>query len=204
MALTDDRYHRFRPRLALVHVPPWRPRESGKGDQETRGVGRSRPNARDSGGDDPYDWYVCSQLREKPSELLLEFEKEQANNRGTGTWFELFKAVDLRRTEITCLAWGCQNLCGSGFVAGTSYILQQAGISQEVSYRFGLGSSVITVAANSVSFWMMNRYGRRTIYVVGMTVLMTGLIIIGSTAVAVDHHANGAMWAQACIQIVSD
>lgn len=30
------------------------------------------------------------------------------------TYFDCFKRVDLRRTEVVCLVWAAQNLCGAG------------------------------------------------------------------------------------------
>lgn len=42
-----------------------------------------------------------------------ELEKEI----GAGTsYFDCFKGIDLRRTEVACGVWMCQNLCGSGLM----------------------------------------------------------------------------------------
>ena len=46
-----------------------------------------------------------------------EVEKEISS----GTRFrDCFKSVDLRRTEIACITWAIQNLCGSAFMVSLS------------------------------------------------------------------------------------
>ena len=101
------------------------------------------------------------------------------------------------------MTWAAQNLCGSGFVAGTTYIMEQAGISQEAAFRFSFGGSVISVAGNLVAFYMFSKLGRRTILLWGLAILFFGLICIGGAAVAINEGHHTAMWVQASLQIVS-
>lgn len=55
----------------------------------------------------------------KPDEQIAMMvhtnELEKEINSGT-TYLDCFKGVDLRRTEIACGVWMCQNLCGSGLM----------------------------------------------------------------------------------------
>ena len=50
-----------------------------------------------------------------------EVEKEISS--GTHYW-DCFKSVDLRRTEITCIVWAIQNMCGSSFMVIASPFAQ--------------------------------------------------------------------------------
>jgi SP family general alpha glucoside:H+ symporter-like MFS transporter len=43
--------------------------------------------------------------------MKLTNEHEKALSAGTQYW-DCFKGIDLRRTEVACAAWACQNLCG--------------------------------------------------------------------------------------------
>lgn len=43
--------------------------------------------------------------------MKLTNEHEKALSAGT-TYFDCFKGIDLRRTEVACLTWACQNMCG--------------------------------------------------------------------------------------------
>ena len=55
----------------------------------------------------------------KPDEQIAMMvhtnELEKEINAGT-TYFDCFKGVDRRRTEVACGVWMCQNLCGSGLM----------------------------------------------------------------------------------------
>lgn len=55
---------------------------------------------------------LCSKLPDSNS-LTLRFWK-------TG--------IDLRRTEIVCVTWSIQNLCGSAFMGYSTYFYEQAGL----------------------------------------------------------------------------
>ena len=41
---------------------------------------------------------------------MLEQENKRSN---TGTYLDCFRGVNLRRTEVSAMAWACQRLCGS-------------------------------------------------------------------------------------------
>lgn len=43
--------------------------------------------------------------------MKLTNEHEKALSSGTQYW-DCFRGIDLRRTEVACAAWSCQNLCG--------------------------------------------------------------------------------------------
>jgi len=105
-----------------------------------------------------------------------ELEMDYARN--TSYW-ECFRGVNLRRTEIACVVWACQALCGSAFMGYSTYFYEQAGLSTENSFnmtmaQFGLGA-IGTIA----SWFVMIPFGRRTIYVWGLGVLTSLLVLIG-------------------------
>lgn len=54
-------------------------------------------------------------------------ELEKALESGTNYW-DCFKGIDLRRTEIVCVTWSIQNLCGSAFMGYSTYFYEQAGL----------------------------------------------------------------------------
>ena len=41
-----------------------------------------------------------------------QLEKDMAESTGSGRWIDIFKGVDLRRTEITVFVWVLQNFSG--------------------------------------------------------------------------------------------
>jgi hypothetical protein len=59
--------------------------------------------------------------------MVTTNELEKAIESGTGYW-DCFKGIDLRRTEIVCVTWSIQNLCGSAFMGYSTYFYEQAGL----------------------------------------------------------------------------
>lgn len=63
------------------------------------------------------------------SMMVTTNELEKAIEFGTSYW-DCFKGTDLRRTEIVCVTWSIQNLCGSAFMGYSTYFYIQAGLAK--------------------------------------------------------------------------
>lgn len=90
-----------------------------------------------------------------------------------------FKGVDLRRTEITCMVWAIQNLSGAGFMGYSTYFFQQAGLSIDNSFNIAMGQYAIGAVGTILSWFLMAKFGRRTLYLAGLTGQCVVLMIIG-------------------------
>ena len=142
-----------------------------------------------------------------------EVEKEISS--GTHYW-DCFKRVDLRRTEITCFVWAIQNLCGSSFMvrvclAGaprslfhcvkahrlwqnfSTYFYKQAGLSDEYSFDMSIVQYALGACGTVGSWFLMARAGRRTLYVYGLIGLVILLLIIGILGTV--HTSSSVSWA---------
>ncbi len=85
------------------------------------------------------------------------------------TYLDCFRGVDLRRTEIVCMAWAIQNLSGNAFSGYSSYFLQQAGLPESTSYDFAMGQYGINMAGVFGAWYLMKMgIGRRTLYFGGL------------------------------------
>lgn len=113
---------------------------------------------------------------------------------GTNYW-ECFKGVDLRRTEICCLAFVGQILSGSSFAYSPSYFFTTAGMSSDHAYQLNLGGTAIAFVGTILSWWLISYFGRRTLYVTGQGILFITLMIIGIINSATS--AKSAIWVQA-------
>ncbi|KAI3333651.1 putative MFS alpha-glucoside transporter [Ustulina deusta] len=109
--------------------------------------------------------------------------------KGASYW-DCFKGVDLRRTEIVCACWAIQNLSGNSFSNYSSYFLQQAGLSESTAYYFALGQYAIN-SVGVVGAWTLLTlgFGRRTLYISGLAVLFVILLILGFLGLAPDRSA---------------
>ncbi|KAI1858801.1 uncharacterized protein JN550_012455 [Neoarthrinium moseri] len=105
-------------------------------------------------------------------------EHEKTVSEGT-SYRDLFRGIDLRRTEITCVVWAIQIGCGIWFGGNVVYFLQQTGFSAEQSFNFALGKQGVALFGTLVSWWVMPYVGRRALYLYGLAVMFTVLVIIG-------------------------
>ncbi|OQE36880.1 hypothetical protein PENCOP_c011G01504 [Penicillium coprophilum] len=111
------------------------------------------------------------------------------------TYYECFKGVDLRRTEICCMAFVGQILSGSTFAYSPTYFFINAGLDVNNSFQLGVGCTAIAFCGTCLSWWLITGFGRRTLYVWGQGILCAILFLIG--ILDVSSKANGIKWAQA-------
>jgi MFS transporter, SP family, general alpha glucoside:H+ symporter len=97
------------------------------------------------------------------SMMRLTNEQEKAISEGT-TFFDYFNGTDLRRTEIACATWACQNMCGSAFMGYSTYFYQNAGLPTEQAFNFTMVQYVLGLIGNIITWTLMAHAGRRTLY----------------------------------------
>lgn len=118
---------------------------------------------------------------------------------GTSYW-DCFKGFELRRTEIACVVFAGQILCGICFAYNSSYFFEQVGVGTSTTYTLSLGGTALALVGCFVNwFGLMPYFGRRTIYVAGMAGMCFILIIIGIMNPWGKSHSVGL--AQACLTL---
>jgi SP family general alpha glucoside:H+ symporter-like MFS transporter len=120
-----------------------------------------------------------------------EFEKEQ--QAGT-SYTDLFKGVNLRRTEIVCCVWMVQSWTGASFMGYSTYFYQQAGMAEENSFNMSLAQYAIGAVGTLSSWFLMQYFGRRTLYLAGQTAMFIFLFVIGCASFAGRDNV-AAQWA---------
>lgn len=126
-------------------------------------------------------------------------ELERRINLGT-SYKDCLRGLDLRRTEISCMAWGIQQFCGSPFGGQAIYFFTVAGISTSTSYSLGVGTYALGICGTMVSWFLMTYYGRRSIYLVG-SVLMTFLMLSIGIVAIFAQSSNTALYIQAGVML---
>ena len=114
-------------------------------------------------------------------ELLLEVK--------TSYW-QCFRGVEARRTEIACMVFAGTILTGLVFAYNTTYFFSSIGLSSSVTYHLNVGGTGMGLAATLISWvFIMPYFGRRTIYLwgtLGMTVI---LFLIGILNIRTSEHS---------------
>jgi SP family general alpha glucoside:H+ symporter-like MFS transporter len=126
-----------------------------------------------------------------------EMEKEIVS--GT-SYLDCFRGYDLRRTEITCMIWAVQNLCGATLMAYSNVFYQRAGLAVSESFTMSLGQYAIGFVGTVLSWVLMSYIGRRPLYVYGLAILCALLLIVRFISIAPETPATG--WATGSMLLV--
>ncbi len=127
-------------------------------------------------------------------------ELEREMEKGT-SYLDCFKGVNLRRTEIVCLTWVAQNLCGAGLMGYSTYFYTQAGLDPRNSFNMSLAQYGLGMVGTIFSWVLMTHLGRRTLYVGGLAGLFLLLLVVGFISLAGNHN-TAASWATGSMLLV--
>ncbi|KAJ5761282.1 hypothetical protein N7520_008438 [Penicillium odoratum] len=126
-------------------------------------------------------------------------EQEMYSNTGTG-YMDCFKGVNLRRTEIVSVAWLAQTFCGFGLVSYSVVFLERAGLNQSNSFSFTIGVSGLGWIGTVGSWYLLDHFGRRTLYLAGLTGMFIILTVIG--ALGASTQSTSVSWAIGCLLLI--
>ncbi|KAI8634410.1 general alpha-glucoside permease [Xylariaceae sp. FL1651] len=125
--------------------------------------------------------------------MVYTDEMEKQVSVGT-TYWDCFKGVDLRRTEIVCMTWLAQTLSGTVLGGLSAFFYQQAGISASDSFKLDWGKNAIGAVGTITSWFVLNKIGRKTLMFSGMCAIFVFLIIIGFLGIH-NKPSNAEAWA---------
>ncbi|KAL6705259.1 hypothetical protein ACN47E_007219 [Coniothyrium glycines] len=95
------------------------------------------------------------------------------------SYLECFKGVNLRRTEINCVVWAAQILCGNAVLGYSVLFLQQAGFSEVQAFNMNISLSACYIIGGIICWFLFPHFGRATIYMSGLTIMFVILVVIG-------------------------
>jgi SP family general alpha glucoside:H+ symporter-like MFS transporter len=174
--------------VVLAPESPWWLVRKGRTEDATNALLRLT-----SKGDESFN------ARETVAMMVHTNEMEKEITSGTSYW-DCFRGHDLRRTEVSCLIWAAQNLCGSGLMAYSTVFYQRAGLAVSQSFNMSLAQYAIGFVGTVLSWVFMSYLGRRTLYVYGLAILCTLLLIVGFISVAPETSATS--WATGSMLLV--
>ncbi|OLN88135.1 Maltose permease MAL31-like protein 1 [Colletotrichum chlorophyti] len=130
---------------------------------------------------------------------------EEKHQTGTSYW-DCFRGVELRRTEIACMAFAAQVLSGSNFAYNSVYFFQQVGLQTQDTYNLNIGGTALALAGTFFNwFALMPRFGRRRIFLWGMFTMSVILFVIGvldEFTYSSSTLSKAIGWAQAALTLV--
>ncbi|KAM0431470.1 hypothetical protein ACHAPT_005448 [Fusarium lateritium] len=132
--------------------------------------------------------YSESEAETHLAEIKDTLEKIRQETEGA-TYLECFRRSNLRRTIISVMPLLIQTFAGSLFTSSYfTYYAQLAGFSTQMSFRLSIAQQVLSLAGNVVSWFLVDRIGRRSLIIYGTSTLcallwiMAGLAVQGNVA----------------------
>lgn len=125
---------------------------------------------------------------------------EREINQGI-TYRDCFKGVDLRRTEICCMASVSQSLCGFILAGYSTYFFEQVGLSPKNAYKLGLGGSAIAFVGSMLSWIFLKAFGRRSLFAWGLGQMAADMLLIGFISLAPSSN-TGSLWVQGVFLLI--
>ncbi|KAF1933966.1 putative maltose permease [Didymella exigua CBS 183.55] len=120
--------------------------------------------------------------------------QEEQVDRGA-RYRDCLRGIGLRRTEITCVAGAVPFLAGTGFAGQAIYFLSVAGLSSDAAYNLGLGQNALGFIGVLTSWALMSRFGRRTLYLWGLSTTCIILLLVGVLGSVPSGDNKGPTWA---------
>ncbi|KAF3076096.1 Maltose permease MAL61 [Trichoderma lentiforme] len=95
------------------------------------------------------------------------------------SFIECFQGTNLRRTEINCVVWAAQILCGNAILGYSVVFLEAAGFSELQAFDLNISLSACYIVGGIICWFMFPHVGRATIYMGGLALMFCCLIAIG-------------------------
>lgn len=127
----------------------------------------------------------------------LQIESEAQKD---ASYMDCFRGVNLRRTEVCMVVFAGQQLSGATFAYTPTYFFVQAGISTDDAYVVAIGSTAMAFIGTLISWFLLSRFGRRTLYTCGLALAAGSMMIVGACSAA--SETDGSMWAQVSFVLV--
>lgn len=125
----------------------------------------------------------------------IEHEKESKGSEKVG-YADCFKGCDRRRTLTVIFILFGQNACGVAFLSQAIYFLFLAGLAPKDVFSISIGGFALASLFIIASWFYIEKFGRRTIFLLGSSSSAICLTVIGALFYV---PGKGAIWAVAII-----
>lgn len=128
--------------------------------------------------------------------LRSTIEHEEAKGSEKVGYADCFKGPDRRRTLTVVYVLFGQNACGVAFLSQAIYFLFLAGLAPKNVFNISIGGFALAALFIIASWFYMEKYGRRTVFLLGSSSTAVFLAVIGALYYA---PGKGAVWGVAIL-----
>ncbi|KAB5542464.1 general alpha-glucoside permease [Coniochaeta sp. 2T2.1] len=130
--------------------------------------------------------------------LMRETDRLEKELSAGATFAECFRGTNLRRTEICVVAYIIQVWGGGSFQGYSTLFFELAGLPSKNAFALSLGTKAFAFTGTVLSWFILSRVGRRTLYCRGEVCLTVLLFLIGILDVAPNYKSRpGLQYGQA-------
>ncbi|SCV41544.1 related to maltose permease (MalP) [Fusarium fujikuroi] len=109
---------------------------------------------------------------------------------GGSSFLDLFRGCNRRRTEVCCMTWSCQALCGATLTGYAPYFLEQAGFESSKSFTLATGMYGLGILGGMISWILLSTIGRRKLYLAGLVAALLILTTGGILSIVLADHSS--------------
>ncbi|KAK6369724.1 hypothetical protein LTS17_009174 [Exophiala oligosperma] len=109
------------------------------------------------------------------------------------SFFECFKGTNLRRTEINCVTWMSQIWDGNPLTSYAVVFLEAAGFNEIQTFDINISISACFVIGVLICYGIFPFFGRKTIYLSGLSAMFCILVTIGGLGFNHTHSSKLAI-----------
>ena len=106
---------------------------------------------------------------------------------GTNIW-DCFRGISRYRTEIVIMIFFCQDFAASPISA--AYFYEQLGFSTQRSFDLNIGGTAIALGCSFLSGFLLNKYGRRSTFTIGIGILSILQLCVGFLQLPSNYDEN--------------
>ncbi|OAQ61353.1 general alpha-glucoside permease [Purpureocillium lilacinum] len=130
--------------------------------------------------------------------FIVETDRLELELEAGSTYMDCFRKVNLRRTEISIGVYCAQVLSGIYLINYGTYFFQQAGLPTDQAFNMAVAVGFVGTV---ISWGLMVRVGRRTLFNWGLAMLTFLQLLIGVLD-CIRDRPSGAIWAESVLMLV--
>ncbi|KAL1592140.1 hypothetical protein SLS59_009908 [Nothophoma quercina] len=130
---------------------------------------------------------------------IVETDTLERDMEAGSTYYDVFRKINWRRTEIAIGVYTTQVLCGVYLINYGTYFFSLAGLGTDQAYNMGIGFMAVGWISVIFSWYLMQKFGRRVLFGTGLAVLTVIMFLVGILDCV---PAKGAIWAKSAMLLV--
>lgn len=127
--------------------------------------------------------------------MMIHTNQTELEEKEGTSYLDCFRGSNLRRTEISCVAFAIQVIGGNGFCGNAVYFFEQAGLESSASYKLNLGTAALALVGGMLSWGVCTKFGRRAILFWGLVMQCVIMLIIACVSLSPTSN-KVAPWVQ--------